>query len=474
MKRKILVIEVNDSKYNLLNTHLADANFPNDIVSRCASIDEALAIGNKNIDIILASAAHGDTDSLTRLRTLQRHFINIPVVALIDDETHAMQETEHGFLVYSNYKNIGARINLAIDVNDKLVNYTQNAALAALIRAQKEQLDDILFSLNDAIWSRRADTMELVYANNAYYKLYDFTGGEKDPDRGQIFDAIHPDDRERFDANINEIKKGDKPTEITFRYLHRDGTVKVLKASSRLKKGSGGFPDMINGITVDITKETELYNALRNAEQTMLATINNTKDLIWSVNRDLEIILCNMPYQDFIHSLVGVVPQPGNYVLGDWGSESFVLSRTKDYERALAGESVTTVVEEMYKGELLYNEISSTPIIDDNGEIIGVSCIARNITQQKKQFQKIRQQNEKLREIAWIQSHKVRGPVASILGLSSLFDHREASTEHNQDILEQVTRVTHELDKIIKEVVDTTFDGEYHHFTEAEVINSQQ
>ncbi len=473
MKRKILVIEANDSKYSLLNTHLEDTNFPNDIVSRCTSIDEALSIGNKNIDIILASAAHGDTDSLTRLRTLQRHFINIPVVVLMDDETHAMQETEHGFLVYSNYKNIAARINLAIDVNDKLVNYTQNTALAAMIRAQKEQLDDILFSLNDAIWSRRADTMELVYANNAYYKLYDFTGGEKDPDRGQIFDSIHPDDRERFHATVKEIQT-EVPTEIVFRYLHRDGSVKVLKATSRLKKGSGGFPDMINGITVDITKETELYNALRNSEQTMLATINNTKDMIWSVNRNLEIILCNMPYQDFIHSLVGRVPQPGNYVLGDWGSESFVLARTKDYERALNGESVTTVVEELYKGEVMYNEISSTPILDDNGEIIGVNCIARDITHQKKQFRKIREQNEKLREIAWIQSHKVRGPVASILGLSSLFDHRDASTEHNQDILEQMTRVTHELDKIIKEVVDTTFDSEYHLFGEPEVINSRQ
>lgn len=346
----------------------------------------------------------------------------------------------------------------------------QNEELIALIKEQKEQLDNILFSISDAIWSRRADTMELTYANNAYYKLYGFP--PEGISKNILFDSIYTDDREKFFASINEVKATGK-TEVIYRYIHNDGSVKTLKAQATLKKGSGNTPDIISGVTVDISKERELHEKIRNSEQKLLATINNTKDLIWSVNTKLEIIFCNKPYQDFIYSLGGIIPKEGNFVLGDWGSESFINSRTKDYARALKGESFTTIVEEVYKGEVVYNEISSNPIIDHDGNIIGVNCIARDISQQKKQYFKIKEQNEKLREIAWIQSHKVRGPVSSILGLVSLFDLESVSTEYNADILERIKKATNDLDNIIKEIVDSTIDIDYT-YTNTDIIRSQQ
>lgn len=346
----------------------------------------------------------------------------------------------------------------------------ENIELIALIREQKEHLDNILFSINDAIWSRRADTLELIYGNNAYYNLYGYSSEEMDTDKQLIFKSIYPDDREKFFTAINEVRASGS-TEIVYRHIHKNGVIKTLKASSTLKKGTGNNPDIINGITVDITREKELHETIRISEQKLLATINNTKDLIWSVNTDLELIFCNQPYKDFIYSLGGIVPQEGNFVLSDWGSESFINSRKKDYERALRGESFTTIVEEIYKGEVIYNEINSSPIIDHDGSIIGVNCIARDITQQKKQFLKIREQNEKLREIAWIQSHKVRGPVSSILGLTSLFDYELEAHEHNVEIMDRLKKVTLELDQIIKDVVDSTIDIDY---TDTNIINSQQ
>ena len=58
-----------------------------------------------------------------------------------------------------------------------------------------------------------------------------------------------------------------------------------------------------------------------------------------------------------------------------------------------------------------------------------------------------------LKEIAWIQSHKVRGPLASILGLVSLFDTNEITGEHNTEILEKLRTAAADLDNVIKEVV---------------------
>jgi hypothetical protein len=46
--------------------------------------------------------------------------------------------------------------------------------------------------------------------------------------------------------------------------------------------------------------------------------------------------------------------------------------------------------------------------------------------------------------------------VASILGLASLFNYEAHEHEKNIEILEKLKIATHDLDKIIKEVVDKT------------------
>ena len=160
------------------------------------------------------------------------------------------------------------------------------------------------------------------------------------------------------------------------------------------------------------------------------------------------------PYRDFVFKLSGIIPKQGDYVLADWGSESFLDKRKKDYLRALSGVSFTTLVEEEYNGDTMYKEISSNPIINDEGVITGVNCIARDISEQKKQLLHIQNQNEMLREIAWIQSHKVRSPVANILGLVNLVD--DCDKEELIYILENLKEASKNLDNIIREVVDKT------------------
>ena len=69
---------------------------------------------------------------------------------------------------------------------------------------------------------------------------------------------------------------------------------------------------------------------------------------------------------------------------------------------------------------------------------------------------KIQEQNNKLTEIAWIQSHKVRGPVASILGLAELFNYNPNEYEYNYEIIDRIKQATNDLDTIIREIVKKT------------------
>lgn len=71
-------------------------------------------------------------------------------------------------------------------------------------------------------------------------------------------------------------------------------------------------------------------------------------------------------------------------------------------------------------------------------------------------------QNEKLRKIAWTQSHVVRAPIARILGVINLIEDQPENFQEISFWLKQLKISTNEMDDIVKKIVDETnrFDQE--------------
>lgn len=80
--------------------------------------------------------------------------------------------------------------------------------------------------------------------------------------------------------------------------------------------------------------------------------------------------------------------------------------------------------------------------------------------------QRILVQNDKLREIAHLQSHNVRRPVASIMGLIGLFDKKNPDNEINTIVIEKLDIVCKELDLTIHKIVEKTYELEVDSATE--------
>ncbi|MCZ4224799.1 PAS domain S-box protein [Pedobacter rhodius] len=101
-------------------------------------------------------------------------------------------------------------------------------------------------------------------------------------------------------------------------------------------------------------------------------------------------------------------------------------------------------------GQIINVDIKSNTIIfkGKRAKII----VSTDITQRLKQFQAIELRNERLREIAWIQSHKVRAPLAKILGLVDLLSLQPALAPETQKFLQYIEQSANELDLVIKEV----------------------
>lgn len=97
-------------------------------------------------------------------------------------------------------------------------------------------------------------------------------------------------------------------------------------------------------------------------------------------------------------------------------------------------------------------------IMSPSGAIVAVKGTIQDVTEQRLYINKIQTQNQQLKDIAWIQSHKVRAPVASILGLVQLFNKEQLSDPINTEVLDGITEAANTLDNVIKEINARTED----------------
>ncbi len=103
-------------------------------------------------------------------------------------------------------------------------------------------------------------------------------------------------------------------------------------------------------------------------------------------------------------------------------------------------------------------------LIDYKGEK-SILLLAIDITERFQYIDKIEKQNQKLSDIAWQQSHMVRAPLTRLMGLVDLFEMEQRIKpvkipEELNFLLTNMLSSAHEIDKVIKEIVENTYEEE--------------
>ncbi len=112
------------------------------------------------------------------------------------------------------------------------------------------------------------------------------------------------------------------------------------------------------------------------------------------------------------------------------------------YETAMAAQQQQTIID-YYKPFERWFESYVYPTEQ------GVSVVFRDITESYLQKEKINEQNEALRQIAWKQSHLMRSPLANLKGLVTALKEDKFNTEYYQHIESELDK----LDTVIREMV---------------------
>jgi hypothetical protein len=90
------------------------------------------------------------------------------------------------------------------------------------------------------------------------------------------------------------------------------------------------------------------------------------------------------------------------------------------------------------------------------GQVVNVIGSVSDITESKRQLEHIQKQNNVLKEIAWLQSHAVRGPLTRIMALLKHNRVRGDAKIPVEDLLQMISISTTEIDRELHKIIKIT------------------
>lgn len=342
-------------------------------------------------------------------------------------------------------------ISYALDMFEKAKRHTQTEEL--LIKSEKKFRVLIEKSLD--IKTLTNEEGKVIYASPSIKRILGYSPGEfmKLP----FLNIFHPEDVAVFLKKRQKlIQMPGRSINKQLRLRHKDGSWIWCEGTMTNMLHEPGIEAMVSNFN-DIS-ERKMTIQEREFDRTNLnALINNTNDLLWSVDTDFNLITSNAPFAEMIRLTTGKEIAKGENTLSAAFSKEVHDRFHEFYKRALSGEAFT-VTEYMDSPIENWNEISFYPI-RKNKEVIGTACYAHDITKRKKAELRLERQNNELiktnfelDKFAYSVSHDLRSPLTSMLGVISFIeeDSNEPETlQHIQMIKDSIYR----LDSSIKNIL---------------------
>jgi len=191
-----------------------------------------------------------------------------------------------------------------------------------------------------------------------------------------------------IDEKIKTVLNG-KQQFFTWKHKKLDGTLFDTEITlSPLNLSSG---KSLLAIVRDVTNRKIIEKTISENHSNLKAIIENTKDLIWSIDSEYRLIIANSNFQKMIKPLYGRELKKGDLLLDKKIINQDLYQKWKaNYDRALSGKEFSQEIISVTTTEEIINENTYNPILNNKGKVDGVNIIARNITEFKKNIREIK------------------------------------------------------------------------------------
>jgi len=274
--------------------------------------------------------------------------------------------------------NVKGYLAVTTDITERKKSEELNARLAAIVQ-----------SSDDAIIAKTLDGI-ITSWNIAAEKMFGYTENEM---IGQSIMKLIPKDREGEESEIiDKLKKGEKIDHFETKRINREGKLLDISLTISPIRNSNGTVTGASKIARDITnrKKSEELNAR------LAAIVQSSDDVIIGKTLDGIVASWNIAAEKLFgytedemigQSITRIIP-PERI-----NEEYEILGQLKQGNKVEHFETKRMTKD----GRLIDISLTSSPIKDSNGEVIGASKIARNITLQKETARLMHENEERFR-----------------------------------------------------------------------------
>jgi PAS domain S-box-containing protein len=331
---------------------------------------------------------------------------------------------------------------------------------------QKTALLNVIFeNLEDHFYYK--DTKgRLLGANATCYRYHGFRSEAEI--KGKTDQELYPGEqgKEGFDLEQSIMKSGKTHRERE-KHINDDGSIiylESLKSSLRSKSGRIiGLAGISRDITSQVEHEEQLIQAKQDAEQSasfIRAIFDNLEDRFYYKDRQSHILGGNKAWiksmgASAIEELLGKTdidmhPAPLGQQLFD------------NEQRQMADDEVMRIRERhtLPDGTVEYLEAVKCPMKNDQGEIIGLAGISRNITKQVENEKHLiaaqlesEEANKAKSSFLAMMSHEIRTPMNGVIGAASLLLGTKLS-EPQEEFVHTIQVSGENLMTIINDILD--------------------
>ena len=194
---------------------------------------------------------------------------------------------------------------------------------------------------------------------------------------------------------------------------------------------------------------------IEESEIKLKAMFNSSKETHILVDKQLNVVAFNKAASEFVRDAHRKKITKGRSIM-EYADPEVIPGLTQYFNLAFGGKTIE--FEWLMRPDTdraRWKELQLLPIRNSAKKIIGVALNSTDITDRKLKEEQIRIQNAALTRIAIIQSHELRRPVASLLGIISLIKMEESKFDYFDMIEVTINELDEKIRGIIKDSEDT-------------------
>jgi PAS domain S-box-containing protein len=247
-----------------------------------------------------------------------------------------------------------------------------------------------------------------------------------------FLDNIHPDDREIVDRAYTESVKTKTPYSIVHRLLLKDGSVKYVNERCLTLYDNQGKPIRSLGTVQDITERILAEEQIRKAAEEWLTTFDSITDLVSIHDKDFRFVRVNRAFAEAFKL------EPEEFI----GKTCYEIVHATDEplpdcpHRQTLKDGRPHRIESFEPHLGIHLEISTSPIFNEQREVVGTVHITKDVTERKKMEEQlvITDRLASIGELASGIAHELNNPLTGVIGYSDLLLEREFPDDVRDDL----------------------------------------